>query len=134
MDYQRWAEWYDFAYNAVGNVGVEFHLDLARQSGGPVLEIGVGTGRLAIPTLEAGIDVVGVDPNRPMLDVARRKHAALVDVPGSLELVEADMRTLGLGRRFPLVAAPARVLLLALTAEEQQETFLRQRVRDLGRQ
>ncbi len=125
MDYEHWAEWYDFAYKAAGNRGVDFHVDLARESGGPVLEIGVGTGRLAIPTLEAGIDVVGVDLNPPMLDEARRKYQALDDTDGSLELVVADTRTLDLGRTFPLVAAPARVLLLALTPEEQQTTFRR---------
>ena len=125
MDYERWAEWYDFAYKAAGNRGVDFHVELARESGGPVLEIGVGTGRLAIPALEAGVDVVGIDLNEPMLDGARRKYEALGEVGGSLELVLADMRTLDLGRKFPLVAAPARVLLLALTPEEQQATFHR---------
>ena len=125
MDYEIWAEWYDIAYRADGDRGVDFHVELARASGGPVLEIGVGTGRLAIPALEAGIDVVGIDLNQPMLDEARRKYEALDDTAGSLELVQADMRTLDLGRTFPLVAAPARVLLLALTPEEQQETFHR---------
>ena len=67
MDYEIWAEWYDFAYKAAGNRGVDFHVELARESGGPVLEIGVGTGRLAIPTGRAGIHVVGVDPHPPML-------------------------------------------------------------------
>ena len=125
MDYELWAKWYDFAYKAAGNRGVDFHVELARESGGPVLEIGVGTGRLAIPTVEAGIDVVGVDLNPPMLDEARRKYEALDDAGGSLELIRDDMRTLDLGRTFPLVAAPAGVLLLAVTPEEQQETFHR---------
>ena len=49
------------------------------ESGGPVLELGVGTGRVAVPTVELGIDVVGVDNSEAMLSVASRKAAALSD-------------------------------------------------------
>ncbi|MDP8911324.1 MAG: methyltransferase domain-containing protein, partial [Actinomycetota bacterium] len=46
---------------------VSFYVDEARASGGPVVELGVGTGRIAIPTAAAGIRVVGVDSSRAML-------------------------------------------------------------------
>jgi SAM-dependent methyltransferase len=76
-----------------------------------VLEIGVGSGRVAVPTALAGIPVVGVDTSETMLDLARRRAA-----PHGLDLtlVRADMRDLpdlpDLGT-FPLVTVPFRALL-----------------------
>ena len=50
-----------------------FYVEEAVRSGGPVVELGVGTGRIAVPTAAAGIAVVGVDPSAGMLDVAREQ-------------------------------------------------------------
>jgi len=55
---------------------VPFYVEEAVQSGGPVLELGVGTGRIAVPVAAAGIDVVGVDLSLPMLERYRAKAAA----------------------------------------------------------
>jgi SAM-dependent methyltransferase len=73
-----------------------------------VLEIGVGSGRVAVPTALAGIPVVGVDTSAAMLDLARRRAA-----PHGLDLalVRADMRDLPDLGRFPLVTVPFRALL-----------------------
>lgn len=132
MDYGLWAEWYDVVYATQRSGEVEFYVDLARASGGPVLEIGAGTGRIAIPTGRAGIDVVGVDLNEQMLARARQALARAQrmlsesgEPSGSIDLVHADMRDFDLGRTFPLVTIPARTLLLATTAEGQQRTLER---------
>jgi hypothetical protein len=45
MDYVAWAEWYDIFYAAADPGDIEFYHGLCRASGGPILEIGVGTGR-----------------------------------------------------------------------------------------
>jgi SAM-dependent methyltransferase len=87
---------------------IDFYVRLAIESGGPVLEIGVGSGRIAVPTALAGIVVVGVDRSGPMLDLARAKARAQ-DVP--LTLVRADMRELPELGTFPLVTVPFRALL-----------------------
>jgi SAM-dependent methyltransferase len=87
---------------------IDFYVRLAIESGGPVLEIGVGSGRIAVPTALAGIVVVGVDRSGPMLDLARAK-ARVQDVP--LKLVRADMRELPELGTFPLVTVPFRALL-----------------------
>jgi SAM-dependent methyltransferase len=87
---------------------IDFYVRLAIESGGPVLEIGVGSGRIAVPTALAGIVVVGVDRSGPMLDLARAKAGAQ-DVP--LTLVRADMRELAELGTFPLVTVPFRALL-----------------------
>ena len=52
---------------------VPFYLDEARRSGGPVLELAVGTGRIAVPIAASGVPVVGVDLSEGMLQVARER-------------------------------------------------------------
>jgi ubiquinone/menaquinone biosynthesis C-methylase UbiE len=123
MNYSAWARWYDIAYSTVSSDDVDFYTALAKEIGSPVLEIGTGTGRISLPITQAGIDIVGIDQFEPMLDVARRKLADLGATPGGLELLNADMRTLDLQRKFNFVFAPARVLLLALTPEDQLQTL-----------
>ena len=87
---------------------VSFYVDEATRSGGPVLELGVGTARIAVPIAAAGIEVVGVDLSDGMLEVARER-AALAGV--SLDLRRGDMRQPPVDGLFPLVVIPFRSLL-----------------------
>ncbi|HWP63047.1 MAG TPA: class I SAM-dependent methyltransferase [Candidatus Binatia bacterium] len=73
---------------------LDLYLALAARTGGPILELGVGTGRLAVPLAAAGYEVVGIDTDPAMLDRARaRARAAGVGEAddGRLRLLEADM-------------------------------------------
>ena len=56
---------------------VDFYEGLARATGGPVLELACGTGRIALPLAERGLDITGVDASDGMLAIAERKSAAL---------------------------------------------------------
>ncbi len=123
MDYVAWAEWYDIFYSAADPGDIEFYHGLCRASGGPVLEIGVGTGRIAIPLAQQGMEIVGIDLNEPMLKMAQQKALAAAPLSGSLKLIQADMRNFDLKRLFPVVTIPARTLLLATTGEEQFQTL-----------
>jgi SAM-dependent methyltransferase len=87
---------------------IPFYVGLALDSGGPVLEVGVGSGRIAVPTALAGVRVVGVDSSPVMLELARER-AAPHGV--ALELVCADMRHLPDLGEFALVTVPFRALL-----------------------
>jgi SAM-dependent methyltransferase len=83
---------------------VMYYVNLAVESGGPVLEYGVGNGRIALPLARAGIEVVGVDHSRPMLDDLRRRlRQEPPEVRRLVHLVRGDMRKVKLKRRFPLV-------------------------------
>ena len=124
-DYDAWAEVYDSVYSYV-RADTPFYMGEALESGGPVLELGVGTGRVAIPTARLGLQVVGLDSSEAMLAVARRKLEAPGAVGGgSLELASGDMRDFDLrdadGRRrtFPLVTIPFRGFLALLSVEDQ---------------
>jgi SAM-dependent methyltransferase len=96
-----------------------FYLDLARRSGGEVLEIGVGTGRVALQLAAAGVRVTGVDASAAMLAIAAEK-AAGAGVADRLRLECADMRTFDLaGEKFALAIVPFRAFQVLLSPEDQ---------------
>ena len=72
--YEAGAEYYDSAYTAKTDlVDQAFYVDLATRTGGPVLELGCGTGRITLPIAERGIDITGVDSSSSMLQVLHNK-------------------------------------------------------------
>ena len=107
--YDAIAELYDPWSRSVTE-DVDFYVERARAAGGTVVELGVGTGRIAIPTAAAGIRVIGVDSSVGMLDVCRRaaERAGVADL---LDLRLADLRDPYLGERVPLVICPFRAYL-----------------------
>ncbi|HEY9384705.1 MAG TPA: class I SAM-dependent methyltransferase [Gemmatimonadales bacterium] len=99
---------------------VDFYVAAAREAGGPVLELGCGTGRILIPTARAGLEIVGVDLSPRMLAVCReRLRNEAEEVQARVELVHADMRRFELGRRFGLATLPFRPFQHLLTVEDQ---------------
>ena len=89
---------------------VDFYVEEARAAGGPVVELGVGTGRIAIPTAAAGIRVIGIDSSRGMLEVCA-EQAALAGVAELLDLRVGDLRAPPVGERVRLVTCPFRAYL-----------------------
>jgi ubiquinone/menaquinone biosynthesis C-methylase UbiE len=81
-----------------------FYRALAQETGGPVLELACGTGRVLLPIAALGIPCVGLDASPAMLAALRAKNP-----PANLELVEGRMESFDLGaRRFPLITCPFR--------------------------
>ena len=115
------AKYYDAAYAAMGVTDdALFYLELAKQYGGPVLEIGCGTGRVLLPIARSGIEIHGVDNSAPMLQVLKAKlakEAALVC--NRVTLHSGDMRDFRLNRKFRLVTIPFRPMQLMCTVEDQ---------------
>lgn len=109
--------WYDLVF-ATDQSDVPFYAGLARASGGPVLEIGIGTGRVALPIARSGISVVGIDRSAEMLAALeakiRRERLAR-----RVRASRADMRDFDLRRKFPLVIVPFRAFLHNLTTADQ---------------
>jgi SAM-dependent methyltransferase len=87
---------------------VEFYLDCARRFGGPILELGTGTGRILMPLAEAGHEIVGLDLSPAMLGVAAAKLGARPELADRARLVEGDMTAFDLAQLFALVIIPAR--------------------------
>jgi SAM-dependent methyltransferase len=102
---------------------VAFYVDLARESDGPIVELAIGNGRVAIPVaLATGRPVIGIDSSPAMLEQARvRADEAGVE----LQLREGDMRELTLGEPAGLVYCPFRALLHLPTWADRRRTFER---------
>jgi SAM-dependent methyltransferase len=99
---------------------VSFYVGLCRASGGEVLELGCGTGRLLIPAAEAGCAITGLDGSDSMLKRCQAKlDAVLPEVRKRVTLVEADMTGFSLDRKFALATVPFRPLQHLVSVEEQ---------------
>lgn len=120
--YDGFAPIYD-AWSAHMTEDVEFYVGLAADADGPVVELAVGTGRVAIPIAErTSRRVIGIDSSPAMLAVARERAAAAgVD----LELREGDMRDLSLDEPAALVICPFRSLLHLPTWQDRRLVFER---------
>jgi hypothetical protein len=81
-------------------------LELAQAAAPPVLYLGIGTGRLAVPLHAAGIELVGVDSHPGMLARLRRR------LPDT-ELIQSRIEDLNLGRQFDLIVVPSNILCFA---------------------
>jgi len=81
---------------------------LATRWGGPVLELGVGAGRVALDLASRGVRVVGVDRDVEALE--RLREAGAGELLPCVRALPVELRELCLGERFPLIIAPARVL------------------------
>lgn len=89
---------------------VEFYVEEAQKAGSPVVELGVGTGRIAVPTAAAGIRVIGVDSSPGMLEVCR-EAAELAGVAGLLDLRLGEVEAPPVDERVGLVTCPFRSFL-----------------------
>jgi SAM-dependent methyltransferase len=115
------AEVYDSVVPYRERQDVNFFVEMARRSGGPVLELGCGTGRVLIPTAKSGIEIVGLDASLPMLSMCKDKLLAQSNEVQSkvTGLVQGDMRDFELGRKFRLVTIPFRPFQHLLTVDDQ---------------
>lgn len=105
---------------------VRFYTAIGKRFGGPVLELGVGGGRVMLALAAAGLNVVGIDAMPSMLAHARARLAARPAAERArVVLRRADLRTLRMTQRFPLVIAPFNVLLHTASGEELQRALER---------
>ncbi len=97
---------------------ISFYVEEALAAAGLVVELGVGTGRIAIPTAAAGVHVIGVDSSAGMLEVCelRAREAGVAD---RLDLRLGDLRRPPVDERVPLVTCPFRAYLHLATDEDR---------------
>jgi SAM-dependent methyltransferase len=97
---------------------VDFYVEEALASGGPVVELAVGTGRVAVPIARAGVSVIGIDLSPGMLAVAR-EYAEAHGVGALVDLRRGDLLRPPVEERVPLVICPFRSLLHMQDAGEK---------------
>jgi ubiquinone/menaquinone biosynthesis C-methylase UbiE len=119
---EAFAQGYD-EWSAQMTADVPFYVQLARETDGPLVELAIGNGRVAIPVAQAtGRTVIGIDSSPAMLEQARARAAAAgVD----LDLRDGDMRELALDEQAALVYCPFRALLHLPTWADRRQTFER---------
>jgi SAM-dependent methyltransferase len=112
---------------------VEFYLAQAQKTGGPILDLACGTGRVALPLARAGFRVTGVERAPGMLAIARAKHKA--SGLTTLKFQQGNMADFRLGRRFGLAIIAYRAFQHLLTPNEQRSCLqcVRRHVRRRGR-
>ena len=99
------APFYELDFEGVDD-DIALYREIATRQGGPVLELGCGTGRVALPLAGAGLTVVGVDFSAGMLVEARAQSIGYAGGTLPVTWVEADMRTVRLRRKFGAVLVP----------------------------
>lgn len=115
---RRYDEWSAHMTEDVG-----FYVDLAREADGPLVELAIGSGRVAIPVAQAtGRPVIGIDSSSAMLEQARTRAA---EAGVELDLREGDMRELSLEEQAGLLYCPFRALLHLPTWADRRRTFER---------
>ena len=108
-DYAPFYDWENA--RTLGRRDVPFWRNLALHHGGPVLELGCGTGRISLPLARAGIPLVGIDRSEAMLARARTR-VRRARLAGRVQLIRGDIRFLPLASasRFSMVMAPYGLL------------------------
>jgi SAM-dependent methyltransferase len=117
-EYDTWAPVYD-AWAAHMTEDVAHYVSLAREADGPIVELAVGNGRVAIEVVrETGKPVLGIDSSPAMLELARERAAGL-----PLELRLGDMREFKLDEPAALIYIPFRSLLHLRGWHDKRRTF-----------
>jgi SAM-dependent methyltransferase len=106
-DLYEHADLYDLLHDGYRD-DLPFYRALANDHGGPILELGAGSGRVTAALARDGHEIVAVEPSAAM---RVRGAARVAPAPGEVTWLDGDMRTLALGRTFPLVIAPFHTLM-----------------------
>jgi SAM-dependent methyltransferase len=131
--FDAWAEYYDLIHRGLPGEA-EFYVGQAVRKQARTLELGCGTGRIAIPITLSGVDVVGVDNSLPMLQRCRDNEAAVGHGEGRLDLICGDMAEIKLGCRFEMILMAYRTFMHLLTPERQRQCLanVRDHLTDTG--
>ncbi len=118
--YDAFAQIYD-AWSSHMTEDVAFYVSLAGEADGPIVELAVGNGRVAVPVAQAtGKRVIGIDASPAMLAGARRRAAA---AGVELDLREGDLRDFTLDEPAALIMCPFRSLLHLPTWADKRRVF-----------
>lgn len=129
-------EYYNFYANNPADMDQDIHyyVELAKQTGGPVVELGCGTGRMSIALAQEGIEVFGVDFSAEKLAIAKQKADDL-GLSHRIKWVEASTTNFQIpGKTFPLIIMPDRSFLQLINVRDQLSSLkaIRRHLEDGG--
>ena len=118
-EYDAYSVYYDLLW-ANKQDDVPFYLAMTKETGGPVLELACGTGRILLPLARAGFEVTGIDMSQAMLDKLQAKlDKEPREVQARVALKCADMRDYQFSQKFKLVFCAFNSFLHMITTEDQ---------------
>lgn len=116
-DFDLFAHYYDADMGDFAD-DLPLYTELARRSGGPVLDAMCGTGRVVVPLAAAGIATVGLDISPAMVEIVAGKRAAQ-GLGQRLRVVQGDVRRFDLGEQFGLILVPLNSFMHLETVDDQ---------------
>ncbi len=120
-DYDVIAPFYDIEH-AHFSEDLDMYQNFAEASGGSILELACGSGRVLLPLAQAGYETVGVDTSTSMLALAQQRIQAAT-LSGCCELIQQDMSQMQLGRKFRMAFIALGSFAHIITRKEQQQTL-----------
>lgn len=119
-EYETNSKYYDVWYEDFTE-DIEFYKTMAERTGGPVLELMCGTGRIMIPLADAGLEITGVDKSGAMLDILSAKLELIGGkVERNIDVIQGDIRTFKANRKFRLALIPFNSFLHLLSRRDQE--------------
>jgi len=119
-EYEQSAKYYDVWYEDF-NEDIEFYHTLAKRTGGPILELMCGTGRVMIPLADLGFEITGVDRSPAMLDVLSAKLDLIGGpVERNIDVIQGDIRSFKTKKRFRFAFIPFNSLLHLLNRKDME--------------
>ncbi len=114
------ARFYDVIYDHIrSSADHDYFMKKILESKGPVLEVGVGTGRFFTEALKNGADIYGIDISPSMIEVLKQK----LPVKEHVRIQVQDLCSLEMDKKFSLIIAPFRVFMHLITVDEQLEAL-----------
>jgi len=121
VDYDNLAEYYDAEWKDLTQ-DIPLLLELAKRTGGPLLELACGSGRVTFPIAREGIEIYGLDNSATMLDFAEKKLENQPEiVKEHCHFLQADMKDFNLNRKFKFIFIPINSFLLLPKKEDQEK-------------
>lgn len=116
-EFDVFARFYDLDHAEIQE-DIDLYRNFARRTGGPILELAAGTGRVLVPLARDGYDVTGIDVSPAMLAVASDK-ARRAGVDRRVRLVEADLRDFSVDESYALAFAAHNSFLHMVASEDR---------------
>ena len=129
------ADYYDYEFKS-RKADLDWYVERYLAVDGHILELGVGSARIALPAVRKGAKVTGVDLSDTMIQQAEKKRTRLPkSKQGALQLHQADMRTFNLDRKFELITIPFNAFMHLYTLEDVDLCLssVKRHLRDDGR-
>ena len=115
------SDFYDSMYNHLARRDIEFFVDYSKKADGKTLELGCGTGRVLIPTANAGCEITGLDFSLYMLQKCREKLTGQTkEVQSRVKLLQENMTKFKTGEKYALVTIPFRPFQHLIAVNEQK--------------